>query len=189
MVTVRHCSIDVSFYVFRAYVSYIESQDSASICPRRLLSSQDVKTFQYAISHDYWFQYFIDDLPAWGKHYSWIQKRCGIAYILPGNHVPKDNVLIIVFTSTSGYLGMVGKKDKEKPDQASLFTHQKFEFEYNGDQIISAKVTPENLVLLANSQAGVHIDFTYSVHWKATTKEFKSRFERYLDSDFFENKV
>lgn len=86
---------------------------------------------------------------------------------------------------------MVGKKDKETPDLVSLFTHLNFEFEYNGDQIISAKVTPENLVLLTNSQAsaGVHIDFTYSVHWKATTKEFKSRFERYLDSDFFENKV
>lgn len=83
---------------------------------------------------------------------------------------------------------MVGKKDKET-DKVSLFTHLNFEFEYNGDQIISAKVTPENLVLLTNSQAGVHIDFTYSVQWKATTKEFKTRFERYLDSDFFENKV
>ena len=83
---------------------------------------------------------------------------------------------------------MVGKKDKET-DKVSLFTHQNFEFEYNGNQIISAKVTPENLVLLTNSQAGVHIDFTYSVQWKATTKEFKTRFERYLDSDFFENKV
>lgn len=83
---------------------------------------------------------------------------------------------------------MVGKKDKET-DNVSLFTHQNFEFEYNGDQIISAKVTPENPVLLTNTQAGVNIDFTYSVQWKATTKEFKSRFERYLDSDFFENKV
>jgi len=83
---------------------------------------------------------------------------------------------------------MVGKRDKET-GEASLYTHQRFEFEYNNDQIISAQVKPENLVVLTDTASGVPIDFTYSVHWKSTTRDFKTRFERYLDSDFFENKV
>jgi len=83
---------------------------------------------------------------------------------------------------------MVGKRDKET-EQVSLYTHQKFVFEYNGDRIVSAQVTPDEPVLLTENSAGFHVDFTYSVTWKSTTKDFKSRFERYLDSDFFENKV
>ncbi|KAG0366921.1 hypothetical protein BGZ54_004698 [Gamsiella multidivaricata] len=130
-------------------IRFGQSKAVTPICSRRLLTPQDVKTFSYAVAHDYWFQYFIDDLPVWG---------------------------------------MVGTRDKET-EQVSLYTHQNFEFEYNGDQIISAKVTPGQPVPLISSQAGLNVDFTYSVIWKSTDKEFKSRFERYLDSDFFENKI
>ncbi|KAF9963546.1 hypothetical protein BGZ65_002451 [Modicella reniformis] len=132
-------------------IRFGQNKDTTPICSQRLLTPQDIKTFSYAIAHDYWFQYFVDDLPVWG---------------------------------------MVGKRDKET-EQLSLYTHQRFEFEYNGDQIISAQVTivtPEELVRLTNS-TGLHVDFTYSVTWKASNKDFKSRFERYLDSDFFENNI
>ncbi|KAF9571013.1 hypothetical protein EC968_001100 [Mortierella alpina] len=130
-------------------IRFGRSEDITPICSQRLLTPQDIKTFQYAVSHDYWFQYFVDDLPLWG---------------------------------------MVGDKDKEA-DRMMLYTHQKFEIEYNGNQIISAQVVPGSPVPLIPSQTGLHVDFTYSVTWKPTTKDFKSRFERYLDSDFFENKA
>jgi hypothetical protein len=48
---------------------FIEEEAVRPICPEYTLSSQDVKTFSYAVSHDYWFQYFIDDLPVWGNKY------------------------------------------------------------------------------------------------------------------------
>lgn len=83
---------------------------------------------------------------------------------------------------------MVGEKDKET-GAISLFTHQNFELTYNGDQIISAKVKPGNPVQIGLTDTQLRVEFTYSVDWKETNKEFKSRFERYLDSDFFENKV
>lgn len=82
---------------------------------------------------------------------------------------------------------MVGSKDSAT-GRVSLYTHQRFEFEYNGNQVISAKVTPESPVILPGGQ-GLNVEFTYSVTWKETQTPFKSRFERYLDSDFFENKV
>jgi len=88
---------------------------------------------------------------------------------------------------TGDFIGMVGVKDGAT-GRVSLYTHQRFEFEYNGNQVISAKVTPESPLVLTNGQ-GLNVEFTYSVTWKETQTPFKSRFERYLDSDFFENKV
>lgn len=83
-------------------------------------------------------------------------------------------------------------KEKEKEKEAgtiSLFTHQTFNLTYNGDQIISAKVAPGNPVQIGLTNTQLRVEFTYSVIWTKTEKKFKSRFERYLDSDFFENKV
>lgn len=63
-------AFDVSkntFFCFCSHVSSLESEESKPICSARLLNAQQVKTFHYAVSHDYWFQYFIDDLPVWGK--------------------------------------------------------------------------------------------------------------------------
>ncbi|KAF9110160.1 hypothetical protein BGX27_006702 [Mortierella sp. AM989] len=130
-------------------IRFGQNKSVTPICSQRLLTPQEVKTFQYAVSHDYWFQYFIDDLPVWG---------------------------------------FVGKREKDT-EHGSLYTHQKFDFEYNGDQIISAQVTPGMPLPLISSQTGLHVDFSYSVTWKVSNKDFKSRFERYLDSDFFENRI
>lgn len=33
------------------------------------------------------------------------------------------------------------------------------------------------------------MQFTYSVHWIPTTKSFETRFNRYLEYDFFEHKI
>ncbi|KAG0340888.1 hypothetical protein BG004_006232 [Podila humilis] len=126
-----------------------EPEEKTPICPTRLLNSQQVKTFHYAISHDYWFQYFIDDLPVWG---------------------------------------LVGRKDKEA-GTVSLFTHQTFELGRNGDQIIYAKVNTSNPVIIGITDTQLRVDFTYSVVWKEVETKFDSRFERYLDTEFFENKV
>jgi len=47
-------------------------------------------------------------------------------------------------------------------------------------------LTSENPVPL---EPGRKLEFTYSVHWKSTTKSFEDRFNRYLEYDFFEHKI
>lgn len=47
-------------------------------------------------------------------------------------------------------------------------------------------MTSENPVPL---EPGRKLEFTYSVHWKSTTKSFEDRFNRYLEYDFFEHKI
>lgn len=47
-------------------------------------------------------------------------------------------------------------------------------------------LTSDDAVLV---EAGAKLSFTYSVSWHKTSLPFARRFERYLDSTFFEHKV
>lgn len=47
-------------------------------------------------------------------------------------------------------------------------------------------MTSENPVPL---EVGATLRYTYSVHWKQTTKPFEQRFNRYLEYDFFEHQI
>lgn len=53
-------------------------------------------------------------------------------------------------------------------------------------QIIHVNLTSTNPVPLV---AGSQIVFTFAVNWLPTLTPFESRFERYLDYNFFEHKV
>ena len=57
---------------------------------------------------------------------------------------------------------------------------------FNEDRIIEANLTSENPIKI---EAGQKLQFTYSVHWKPSTKIFETRFSRYLEYDFFEHKI
>jgi transmembrane 9 superfamily protein 3 len=46
-----------------------------------------------------------------------------------------------------------------------------------------------NPVLLDHKQPTLEIEFTYSVEWLPSTIDFENRFERLLESDFFEHQV
>lgn len=50
-------------------------------------------------------------------------------------------------------------------------------------------MTDANPVRLEASSPTVELDFTYSVEWIPQEREFKDRFDRFLDADFFEHKV
>lgn len=73
--------------------------------------------------------------------------------------------------------------------QYLLYTHLEFIFTYNNDQIISVtfsnKVNPIDL----DQENLSEIDFTYSVKWTKTTKEFKNRLERYVDTHLYPEEV
>ncbi len=84
--------------------------------------------------------------------------------------------------------GMVGEHmsvpgEKEK---SFVYTHKEFSIAYNGNRIIEVNLTSGNPRPIVPDQT---FDLTYSVKWKPTTKSFASRFDRYLDFDFFEHKV
>lgn len=57
---------------------------------------------------------------------------------------------------------------------------------YNGNKIIEVNLTSENPVSI---EAGRKLEFTYSVNWIETGRSFESRFDRYLEYDFFEHRI
>jgi transmembrane 9 superfamily protein 3 len=65
-----------------------------------------------------------------------------------------------------------------------LYTHFNFDIFFNKNQIILVNLTMTTPVELEDK-----IVFAYSVNWKPTTIAFESRFDRYLDSEFFEHKI
>lgn len=88
--------------------------------------------------------------------------------------------------------GMVGEvvsdpseKGKEGAEKYYIYTHSKFVATYNGDRVIEVNLTAENPVLIERGQ----IQFTYSVNWYPTTIPFGKRFDKYLDSNFFEHQI
>eukprot|EP00163_Fabomonas_tropica_P031290 TRINITY_DN738_c0_g1_i2.p1 TRINITY_DN738_c0_g1~~TRINITY_DN738_c0_g1_i2.p1 ORF type:complete len:642 (-),score=157.54 TRINITY_DN738_c0_g1_i2:148-1926(-) len=90
-----------------------------------------------------------------------------------------------------GMLGvLVAPEDDPAPTAAEgipyMYTHKRFDIAVNGNQIIEANLTSENLVEI---KSGEDLPMTYSVHWVNTKTEFAYRYNRYLDFNFFEHQV
>ena len=71
-------------------------------------------------------------------------------------------------------------------EQGFLYTHKEFSISYHGRQIIEVNLTSENPRPIVAGTVGA---LTFSVTWIETNKPFESRFDRYLDFDFFEHQV
>lgn len=69
-----------------------------------------------------------------------------------------------------------------------VYTTRNLIISYNKDQIVRVDIHSEPQSLLPVEQ-GKSLTFTLNVHWEATTDEFHSRFERYLDHDFFKHPI
>jgi transmembrane 9 superfamily protein 3 len=87
--------------------------------------------------------------------------------------------------------GMVGEKYQgegkaDKDTDKFIFTHRRFSIAFNGPRVIEVNLTSENLQPI---KPGTQLDFSYSVKWIPTTKPFATRFERYLDYNFFEHQI
>lgn len=90
--------------------------------------------------------------------------------------------------------GMVGQTKEELSSDEEmtqlefpvLFTHKAFTIKYNGDQIIEVNLRTGGRTSITKKSI---ISFTYSVEWIETDEPFEGRFQKYLDSSFFEHRV
>eukprot|EP00466_Bigelowiella_natans_P018981 jgi/Bigna1/55590/estExt_Genewise1Plus.C_640042 len=87
-----------------------------------------------------------------------------------------------------GMIGELMQPDggSEEGEQAFIYTHKAFSISWNHKRIIEINLTSEKPVALTSGQK---LKFTYSVKWTNTQKKFSNRFDRYLDSGFFEHKI
>ncbi|KAG2172675.1 hypothetical protein INT43_000022, partial [Umbelopsis isabellina] len=92
-----------------------------------------------------------------------------------------------------GYVGRIQSHNEDGTALTTVIeyinTHKIFTIGYNEDRIIEVNLTDANPVPLDSSQETIDLEFTYSVEWVPLDKQFKDRFNRFLDADFFEHKV
>ncbi|CAG8647962.1 4334_t:CDS:10, partial [Cetraspora pellucida] len=131
-----------------ALLYFLVKVENVTICDKGL-TAKDVNLFRYAVSNNYWYQLFLDELPVWG---------------------------------------FVGELDANTGD-AFLYTHRDFVISYNNDKIIQVRLESGNPVKLFWETRDIPIRFSYSVTWEPTEDSFDSRFDKLLDTEFFEHKI
>ncbi|KAI8073117.1 hypothetical protein BC940DRAFT_103459 [Gongronella butleri] len=75
-----------------------------------------------------------------------------------------------------------------KPSRYPIYRHKAFTFEINNGRIISVTLDQQDPVDLP-LQDTIELDFTYSVSWQPTGTPYEERFDRLLETGFFEHKV
>ncbi|CAI2176597.1 7819_t:CDS:2 [Funneliformis geosporum] len=84
--------------------------------------------------------------------------------------------------------GFVGEVDSVSGD-VFLYTHREFEMSYNDDKIVQVKLESGSPIKLYWDTRDIPARFSYSVKWVDTQDSFDTRFDKLLDTDFFEHKV
>lgn len=84
--------------------------------------------------------------------------------------------------------GMVGEivVNQAGVEEYYFYTHKQFDLSYNNDRIIEVNLTSENAVPI---KAGAKLVLTFGASWVASEASFHERFNKYLDSGFFEHEI
>ena len=150
------------------------------MCDAFQLSREQLHTFQYAIRHHYWYDMFIGRLGILVAFFLFIYTF--VYFCIDGLPV-------------WGYVGQV-TTEADHREEIQLFQHREFILGYNADRIVQVDLQSYNPVALIDPARAKsrHLDFptvhfTYSVLWNTSTRTFRDRFERYLDTGFFQHRV
>ncbi|KAI8807031.1 hypothetical protein BJ742DRAFT_814165 [Cladochytrium replicatum] len=132
-------------------IRFKKDEYNSTICTKQI-RAKDITLFKYAVSNQYIYQMYVDDLPV---------------------------------------LGYVGPSVEQGLDEVNLYTHKELIFSYNGNQIIEVSLKPGNPTALTLDSDREYLDvrFSFSVNWVPTSQTFNTRFNKYLDSKFFEHKI
>jgi transmembrane 9 superfamily protein 3 len=144
-------------------------------CTTKALTRDQADQFAYAIQHRWFYQMYLDDLPVWG---------------MVGEMLPKVDQLSVKDKDDLERLDhMTELDDSEVGDlHPYVYTTRNLIISYNDDQVVKVDLTsdPKSLKLV---KEGVQLEFALHVQFESTTEEFHSRFDRYLDHEFFKHPI
>lgn len=164
----RHSGHDITF-------DPESTPQKSEACTTKALSADQVNSFTRAV-HDRWFyQMYLDDLPVWGM----------VGEMLPTNHPD----LKVKEKDDRDRLDHI-LEEQEDVDELKpfIYTTRNLLISYNGDQIVKVDLTSDPASLVEVKE-GSELTFTLQITWEATTDHFHSRFDRYLDHDFFKHPI
>jgi transmembrane 9 superfamily member 3 len=162
----RHSGHDVTFDP----VAKTES------CKTPPLTADQATAFTRAIQHRWFYQMYLDDLPVWGM----------VGELLPASQ-------------NAAQLSVKEKDDLSRLEHVSdvsdignlvpyVYTTRNLIVRYNGDQIVQVDLTSDPATL-QKVETGAVLDFRLHIRWEVTNDEFHSRFDRYLDHEFFKHPI
>jgi transmembrane 9 superfamily protein 3 len=137
------------------------------------LDTKKADRFALAVRHHYWYQMYIDDLPLWAM--------IGEELTDDGDVVSNADYEAELAEHGADHMELAHEKYK-----THIFTMKTISIAKHGNQIIEVNVTSGEPVPI---QDDVEVQFAYSVTWVDTDMPFGTRFDRYLDNDFFEHRI
>jgi transmembrane 9 superfamily protein 3 len=158
----RHSGHDIVF----------DPKEKTESCSTKPLTKEQADQFIYAVQHRWFYQMYLDDLPVWGMVGELEPKSGSVQYQEKDDLQHLENLRDDV-TDLSQYTPKV-------------YTVRNMLIKYNGEQIVQVDLHSDNL---QEVKEGASLTFKLRVQWEATTEEFHSRFERYLDHEFFKHPI
>jgi len=156
-------------------ILFMSKSKNPETCTTKALTLQQADQFAKAIQHRWFYQMYLDDLPVWG---------------MVGEMLPKADKFSLKEKDDLERLDhMTELGDNEVADlHPYVYTTRNLIISYNGDQIVKVDLTsdPKSLVQV---KEGAELDFALHVQFEKTTDEFFSRFDRYLDHEFFKHPI
>jgi transmembrane 9 superfamily protein 3 len=150
-----------------------DPKDKTETCETKPLTTREAAQFTKAVQHRWFYQMYLDDLPVWGM----------VGELLPagkkGAHPEKDDLSRLDHVTDVNELGNL---------QAYVYTVRNMVIRYNKDQIVQVDLTSDPASLI-KVETGAKLTFKLNIHWEQTDEEFHSRFDRYLDHEFFKHPI
>ena len=168
----RHSGHDITFLTTKT-----ES------CTTKTITEKEAAQFRTAIQHRWFYQMYLDDLPVWGM----------VGELLPPSAVSNTD------GSGTASLTIKEKDDLQRLEHVSdvqdigtyipyIYTTRNIIIYYNNDQIVEVDLTSDPNKLQKVVAGGTY-KFELHIQWEKTDKKFHSRFERYLDQEFFKHPI
>jgi transmembrane 9 superfamily member 3 len=147
-------------------------------CTTEPLSEMQATKFSQAIQHRWFYQMYLDDLPVWGM----------VGEILPASSGGNTASLTVKERDDLARLEHVSDVADMGNYVPYVYTSRNLMIRYNGKQIVEVDLTSDPATL-QKIAPGVALTFSLTVKWEKTDRQFHSRFDRYLDHEFFRHPI
>jgi len=154
---------------------FLTQPDKPEKCTTKPLTLEQAQHFSQAIQHRWFYQMYLDDLPVWG---------------MVGEMLPAADKFSLKEKDDLERLDHMSELDDSQVADLHpyVYTTRNLIISYNKDQVVKVDLTSDPKSL-KQVKEGVELEFSLHVQFEETTEEFHSRFDRYLDHEFFKHPI
>lgn len=156
-------------------ITFLQTDAAPEKCTTKPLTASQAEQFAKAAQHRWFYQMYLDDLPVWG---------------MVGEMLPKADEFAPKEKDDLDRLDhMIDLSDQDIANlHPYVYTSRNLVISYNKDQIVKVDLTSDSKSLKEVKEGAV-LEFSLHVQFKETSEEFHSRFDRYLDHEFFKHPI